>query len=864
MGLLLSNPFRGLAFLFSGVVVSREKETFFEKQLLDLDVEYTREQLRINVRHFIDNRIYRHADAYEIFARHILKGYLILLARWEVDQDLADNVLAAAQWLDQEMRPLLEKVTSLYLQASINKSRLRQVMLELRRFFVRHGVYPFMFLVVNEQVPYVFLYPETILARMPIAADGLRQLSIPKAYAKRYEQRGVQTFLVRGWQYPFKNAAGYYEGEFAVVFTSLSPNAYWTAMHELGHVVEGLRYRFEGRDFPGNVELNAVLFPLIFAPDRQAYLQQHLRSLLSRKDVRDYYAQAAKGIVNGMTLLQAQRHKKTSGLLISDRFEQDRIIQAFSVIGQLNSEAIRDAALALYQNPQVYLKTAGKGRYRGVETNAEEIIYGAHVSPERDMVHTGFAFGGAGSRGPQLINDGEDAEDEETGRLAVMAFLLILCGQAALHLLGGPLRKRYFHGRPVKDILGAMLRGHSLAPDRLPQRQEGLTRIFESLGKSPGEFSETLNKEIEDFKRIASQKEHALLNAGLTVAPFVPYRSRVLKDFHRVFFDIPFLGPYLARAAWIWPGQKHFWERERFNARIHHLASAMNDQGDVHEMQRGLNHLVLQFEKEDPQWARTQDPHWAGLLSLLLKDVEKMMEQDQKRGRVVWGGFSSRMGGATLKRSGKGTEFEHLQVYSPGDDFRDIDWHATARSVRREVVVRKRIEEDEIKISLLLDMRGVADEGHRGIWARDFVSSLKTLGQDRCLEYLIVLLPNNETVVRRILIPPSFDYRQVVSRTMQKVLQICRPYGQWGGYRKVRGLRFYTDEENARYIRLMTHVDFHFMDVLKKLRRVAVRDSCIFFVGVNPQRRRLVASVMHRRNRCYFWQDQQAIPMTLG
>jgi hypothetical protein len=860
---LLNNPFQGLASLFSSTVVSREKESFFEKQLLDLNVDDTKEQLLTNVRHFLENGMDQNADAYEIFAHHILKGYLILLARWEVDQDLVNQVLDAAERLDQEMKVALEEVTQLYLKASIHKSQLRRTMLQLRRILVHQGVYPFMFLVVNEQVPYVFIYPEEIIARMPLAGEALEQLSIPKAYARHYEQRGVQAYFVKGLRYPFKSAAGYYEGEFAIVFTSLSPNAYWTALHELGHVVEGMRYRFEGRAFPENIELNAVLLPLIFAPDRQAYLRQHVKSLLFRKDPRDYYAQAAKGIMNGMMIWQAERLNKATGPLISDRFEGERVAKALSMMEQFSSKEIHQMALAMYHNPQIYLKTAKKGRYHGVETNAEELIHGAHVSPERDMVQTGFSFAGENSRGPQLIHDGEDMEDEGTGRLAVMAFMLILSAQVALHVIGRPLRRKYFYGRPVKQILREVLKAETSLQNHSLEPQGSLARVFESLGKSPGEFSKRLNQELEDFKLVASQKEQALLNAGLTIAPFVPHRSRVLKDFHRIFFDIPIFGPYLARAPWLWPSQKHFWEREQFNAQIQKLVSAMNRQGDIHQMLCGLKRLVLQYEKEKQQWVEAQDSHWSVLISLLFKEVEQTMEKDKKRVHVIWGGFSSRVGGAVLKRSGKGTEFQHLQVYSPGDDFRDIDWHATARSVQGEVVVRKRLEEDEIKVTLLLDMHGIADEGYRKIWAQDFVRSLKVLGQDRSLEYLILVLPNNETIARRIQLSANLDYRQVILRTMQKVMQICRLYAQGSFYRKILGLRFYTDEENARYLRLITHTDFHFMDMLKKLRRVAVRDSCIFFVGVKPERRRLIASIMHRRNRCYFWQEQQAIPMTV-
>ena len=58
---------------------------------------------------------------------------------------------------------------------------------------------------------------------------------------------------------------------------------------------------------------------------------------------------------------------------------------------------------------------------------------------------------------------------------------------------------------------------------------------------------------------------------------------------------------------------------------------------------------------------------------------------------------------------GPGMAFEELRHYCPGDDVRQIDWHATARM--REPFVRRFIEERELRVMLIVDVSRSMDVG---------------------------------------------------------------------------------------------------------------------------------------------------------
>src|SRR6202048_501244 len=71
---------------------------------------------------------------------------------------------------------------------------------------------------------------------------------------------------------------------------------------------------------------------------------------------------------------------------------------------------------------------------------------------------------------------------------------------------------------------------------------------------------------------------------------------------------------------------------------------------------------------------------------------------------------SGRMGGERRSNArGRSVEFADFRNYTPGDDFRLIDWNAYARLDR--FMLRLFVAEEELHLSLFVDLSGSLDWG---------------------------------------------------------------------------------------------------------------------------------------------------------
>ena len=79
--------------------------------------------------------------------------------------------------------------------------------------------------------------------------------------------------------------------------------------------------------------------------------------------------------------------------------------------------------------------------------------------------------------------------------------------------------------------------------------------------------------------------------------------------------------------------------------------------------------------------------------------------------------------GAYLSRfKGRGTDFEELRAYVPGDDIRDIDWNVTYRM--GQPFVKRFREERELPLVLALDISGSSTFGSGKVSKRRFASEV--------------------------------------------------------------------------------------------------------------------------------------------
>ena len=362
------------------------------------------------------------------------------------------------------------------------ESELRLALLQLKRQFVAQHVFIFNFLVLKDDTPYIFLFSEPIDRRLVLGPQIYSLLGLNEDLYRQAGKKRLEAIFISGDQYPFKTMAGYFEGEYAVVFEQLSPQPMWTAFHELGHNVENMRVEVEKIEMQRNVEVNALLFPLIFADDNLRYVRERFTEELKKKNNLDPYKQAVKGILNGSmitinTALFTPFGSQKDYVTISDNFELHNVEAALQSINRLSSPQLKSMALKVYRGQKQLLATARKGKFPAIKTNTEEIVYGTHSSAERELIVTASSrgvFGRPSNGKSRLIRDGTGSSVEKAARDMVglmdagITFVLVEAFILLLHVMSKRVREDKFFGRRLPKIVSHMT---SLNPqtDNFPQ-----------------------------------------------------------------------------------------------------------------------------------------------------------------------------------------------------------------------------------------------------------------------------------------------------------------------------------------------------------------------------------------------------------
>jgi hypothetical protein len=215
-------------------------------------IEYDVQTIKDNVDKFIRNLgTFTPQEGYMVFARDILEGYLLALAKGE--KDLYDKVLDAARRLDPEILSTIKGIIGLYTNKLIRKGDIREKFLESRRVFERRGdTLLLLRLMVKRSVPYMKIFAEPIERRLYINEGRLAFLG---ENPKEYGDDNIQAVMVKDNPLNSKGTLGYFEGEMAIVMSKDSAKAKvvsgvptkdvvdWVGWHELGHVIDALRIR---------------------------------------------------------------------------------------------------------------------------------------------------------------------------------------------------------------------------------------------------------------------------------------------------------------------------------------------------------------------------------------------------------------------------------------------------------------------------------------------------------------------------------------------------------------------------------------------------------------------------------------------
>ena len=846
--------------VFKMIPHANEKMAYFENEIINTDVNVSVPEFQKKLANFVDGGLYRRANKHEILADFILKDYLILLAKGQTDPQMQRDMYRAGFLVDPEMLNVLEALNGLYRKRHIMESDLREQMLELRRLLIRGNVYPHLFLVIRDATPYVFLYPDRIEKTMLLKKEDLQKLGMDPFWYDDISNQRLQAYFMSGENYPFKGKAGFFEGEFAIVFTSLSTRPYWTAWHELGHVVDYMQYTFAGQPVPPNVEVNAVLFPLIFSDHPKNYLQRHVFKLILHGDRRDSYVQSAKGILNG-TITYLNEVKGFDQPLITNRFEKKRIDWIWMQLNGLNDEQLRQLGILMCRNQPKYLITAEPASYRTVFTNTEEIVYGVHGSPQKEVIDVTSGLAGlfATGDGPRFIRDGEGPADDSAALRraalirAVIVFFLFEALAVLIHFLASPYRNYKTRGRPPLKIIDRMFR--TLPSDRGARRGQrhlhAAQELLHSIYDSAYDKGELFQRKIDLFRLTSSNRERFMFHAGLAVAPAIPDRSVIRNEFHLLLFYLPFLGPYLARHPWLFWKQRPFAEREKYNRKILKLVTQSPANTPTHKLSDQLDRIMKEYEQRDP--AVVESVNRAAIDFEQIQDwVMAFLDKVLGHTRLNYGGRWMDMA-RLAKAMEQGSDFDRLDKYVPGDDIRMIDWNVTARSTTGEAMVRTRVHEEEVKVAFLFDMTTLDTVVNQKKWAADLAKSIRAVGGNNHLKTIVMLYPDGQYVVRPVSLHSKLHNKRLVS----KVLTIVRR--QWekssAGLNLARysGLRFYSPEENQRYRKQLNWLSYDFMDQQTTLGHLKLRNHTIFMIGVKPQRKKLIAHVLNRKNKAIFW-----------
>ncbi|MBZ0167799.1 MAG: DUF58 domain-containing protein, partial [Candidatus Omnitrophica bacterium] len=856
----------------------RTQSKFFADQIRAIKDTYSEETILENMRAFENLKTADEQEKALFYAQHVLKGYFLLLTDWETSAKFKEKILKGAREYDADIHHHMHSLTVMFSSDKMTESHFQIHTLMLRKAFVQKGVFPFLFLSLYKDQPYVFLYPERIIDEFHFDAGHLETLGINVPYYSHAANIPLVAHVIEGKTYPFKDRAGYFEGQYAIVFNHIAGNTQWTAFHEFGHSIDQMRFMFGQVAYPLNVETHSMLFPLLFADNPGRYAQNKLLGSVAVADPKDLYVQASKGILNGIILQQKKHHPELSVELITDDLNKQTIAGVRQWMSGFSDEQLRTIARELYRDSPAYLTTAKGGTYRGHFANAEEIVAGAHGPPTQSFLVDEFGKGDFAPGGStRFIRDtAQQAPPPKdlwsfikaviyitlhpkatTGQRnsaealvsSILIFILIEALLIAIQWFGSPIRKRKFNGVLPKNIIQDIYDHHPWSDGKSAGEEKGERQLLEESFESAGTPDPRVTADIAAFRAAADKKRKVLLDVCLTLAPWVPQRSAVKSRWHNLLFWLPFLGPWLSRWPWLMPKQRPFQRREAFNREIKNLCAAVKDDTPLDEFLDSYKHILLTYQSTTERQSAEYRNDIA-FMDALEKQVHDCINAAGGRTTLRKPMVTHR----AIQNYHEDVDFDRLDKYVYGDDIKRIDWRATARAVNNEPIVRKSSSVYGLNVGFLLDFREMHEYQRREQFALDFVKSLRMLGKDRFLKQLILVMPNGEIFSQRVHIKFSVSPHQRARQLWRKVKATFEDNLRRKQQLDIPGLAFYCDEENARYRERFKLTEFPYTStegiIFEKLN---LHNLNIFLIGMAPEKRPEVPHYLAATNQVFFW-----------
>ena len=153
-----------------------------------------------------------------------------------------------------------------------------------------------------------------------------------------------------------------------------------------------------------------------------------------------------------------------------------------------------------------------------------------------------------------------------------------------------------------------MLTQHPWVSQNTKETPLGVETVLKQVFTDTSEITVETRRDIETFRKTGTSREGLLMHIGLHLAPFPPRASAITNEWHRLLFYLPFAGPYLARAEWLWRKQKDFAERERYNQALCDLARTMGTQTSLKAGCESFLALKNRYEKDEPPRSHQRGP----------------------------------------------------------------------------------------------------------------------------------------------------------------------------------------------------------------------------------------------------------------
>jgi hypothetical protein len=857
----------------------KQREKFFNKYIVDFNGKAGEKQITENLLDFTGRRLYRTPEGAYYFADKILTDFFLLLSSQPVSRELKLKVIHAAGLLDDDIQKQTADLIFLFDGPSIQEKELKSHVLSLRRAFVKQDVFPFTFIVIKNEIPYLFIFPEKIIHKYLFYPENFQTLGLKGSPPSHDIQYPLYVYVVPGDRYPFKDRAGYFEGEYAIVFAGLAASAEWTAWHEFGHIIDKIRFLKGHVPLPQNIETNAVLFPAIFSGDAKLYMLNRLLPIVKVRDADDAYVQASKGILNGFDLWLSRQAGGAKIPLITDELKMNDIQAMEVLISGLSNDQIKSIARTIYQYPDEFLKTARPGQYRGIISNAEEVTAGTPRAPFQGFILTGFGqgTGGGNSKMKFLFDANEDDQDSIWGRnflifleqvffsifhrakyggssaqnifASVLVFLIIEGMLFVPHLLGTPLRKRKFLGRKLPDMVHDMYKNHPISDGRSYGEQAGEKYLVSQVYACRGNLTPELKNRITAFKAGASAPRRALFDCALTLAPFNPVKSKITSKWHDFVFWLPFLGPLAARNPRLFNKQKSFEQWEKFNRQVIALARKIDGHMTPEAFKRSYASVIEAFKNPEPSAG-------GGIpLSTHLMETEKLVILYLNEARRAG---DSKKPVRTRSRLGflgsQIEDFDHLAPYSFSDDIKRIDWKATARSPGLEAKIKKYANASGAQIDFLMDLRSLSNQQARERIARDFVQSLQNLKRDSELKDLVMIMPGGDVRQKNLELRSRANPFGLGTKIWMSIKNEFEKYQSECRALEACDLKFYTAEENRSYRQTAQLTDFGQQHrPSEKLPKITARSFNVYMIGIKKDGHEDNLQALSRNHQLFYW-----------